>query len=75
VIAQALFPLYFPHAVLSGFTEACLLSENSVSPCQQSDPEGECCDMRLVQARNQAAPSELNSRIVYTKNQVDFQST
>lgn len=27
--------------------------------CQQSDPEGECCDMRLVHIRNKAAPSEI----------------
>ena len=50
--------LFFPCG-FDWFTEAFLLSENSVPPCQQSDPGWECCDMRLVQVRSQAAPAEL----------------
>ena len=30
-----------------------------VSPCEQGDPEGECCDMRQVVLRNKAATSEI----------------
>jgi hypothetical protein len=31
----------------------------SVSPRQQGDPEGECCDVRLLLLRNEAATSEI----------------
>jgi hypothetical protein len=31
----------------------------SVPPCQQGDPEGECCDMRQLLLRNEAATSEI----------------
>jgi hypothetical protein len=61
------FHFIFPRRFLSGFTEACLHSVNPVSPCQQSDPEGECCDMRLVQIRNQAVPSELAPKCLYRR--------
>jgi hypothetical protein len=37
------FHFICPQRFLSGFTEACLQSVNPVSPCQRSDPEGECC--------------------------------
>ena len=61
----ALSTLFSQKGFLSGFTEAWLLCAIPVSPCQQSDPEGECCDMRLVQIRNQAEPSELIPKYVY----------
>jgi hypothetical protein len=31
----------------------------SVSPRQQGDPEGECCEVRLLLLRNEAATSEI----------------
>jgi hypothetical protein len=42
---MALFPLFLLFEVLSGFTEAWPMCMYSVSPRQQGDPEGDCCDL------------------------------
>jgi hypothetical protein len=56
---MALFPLFLLFEVLSGFTEAWPMCMYSVSPCWRGDPEGECCDLRLLLLRNEAAISEI----------------
>jgi hypothetical protein len=56
---MALFPLFLLFEVLSGFTEAWPTCMYPVSPRQQGDPEGECCDLRLLLLRNEAATSEI----------------
>jgi hypothetical protein len=46
----------------------------SVPPRQQGDPEGECCDMRQLLLRNEAATSEIIPVHLY-EDQVDWKST
>jgi hypothetical protein len=46
----------------------------SVSPRQQGDPEGECCDMRQLLLRNEAATSEIIPAHLY-EDQADWKST